>query len=59
MTPPRRFPDENEEIDPIPERLEQERLRRVRRLITACAGSGGLLLAIAAVGLAGVGPLAS
>jgi hypothetical protein len=33
--------------------------RRLRLLITALAGSGGLLLAIAAVGLAGVGPLAS
>ena len=74
----------NEEIDPIDERLERERLvptaafrgelrrhltaetgagprapRRQRLLITAYAGSGGLLLAIAAVGLAGVGPFAS
>ena len=74
----------NEEIDPIAERLERERLvptdafrgelrrhlaaeagarprapRRLRLLITAYAGRGVVLLAIAAVGLAGVGPFAS
>jgi hypothetical protein len=32
---------------------------RVRRLILAYAGSGFCLLAVAAVGLAGVGPLAA
>ena len=34
-------------------------LGRVRRLVFAYAGSGFCLLAVAAVGLAGVGPLAS
>jgi hypothetical protein len=33
--------------------------RRLRLLITAYAGSGAVLMAIAAIGLAGVGPLAS
>jgi hypothetical protein len=32
---------------------------RLRLLVAAYAGSGALLLAIAAIGLAGVGPLAS
>ena len=33
--------------------------RRLRLLIAACAGSGAVLLAIAAVGVAGVGPFAA
>jgi hypothetical protein len=33
--------------------------RRLRLLVTAYAGSGALLMAIAAIGLAGVGPLSS
>jgi len=32
--------------------------RRLRLLVAAYAGSGGILMAIAAIGLAGVGPLA-
>ena len=37
----------------------QLRSTRPRLLVTAYAGSGALLLAIAAIGLAGVGPLAA
>ena len=33
--------------------------RRLRLLVTAYAGSGAVLMAIAAIGLAGVGPLSS
>ena len=35
------------------------RPRRLRLLIAAYAGSGALLIAVAAIGLAGVGPLAA
>jgi hypothetical protein len=33
--------------------------RRLRALVTACAGSGATLLAIAAIGVAGAGPFAA
>lgn len=33
--------------------------RRLRALVTACAGSGAALLAIAAIGVAGAGPFAA
>lgn len=35
------------------------RPRRLRALVTAYAAAGALLLAVAAVGLAGIGPLAA
>ena len=40
-------------------RAESTNPQRVRRLIAAYAGSGLVLLMVVAIGLAGVGPLAS
>jgi hypothetical protein len=43
----------------LADRRRPVRPRRLRLLVTAYAGSGALLLAIAAIGLAGVGPLSA